>query len=326
MKVVMERMKLTYGSEDEFAEQLRAAFPAVTFRQTATEEETKTEIRDAEVYYGWPSREVFVAAKRLRWIHTPATGIDPLTKIPELVESDVVVTNCRGPHATSMADHVIGMMVILAHCMREQMEDQRLHRWDSKKYLGRQVELTGKTMGILALGDIGTAIARRARGFGMEVYGVDRNPRTARRRARRWVREVWGLDRLVDMLRISDWFVVASPLTHESRGIIDRRNLGFLKDGAHVLVISRGGIVDEEALIDALRSGRVAGAGLDVAAHEPLSDDSPLWDMPNVVLSPHSSGVTPEMFEGRRQIFRENLRRYLADEPFLYVCDKSAGF
>ena len=91
-------------------------------------------------------------------------------------------------------------------------------------------------------------------------------------------------------------------------------------------MISRGNIVDEQPLIDALQSGRVAGAGLDVFAEEPLSKDSPLWDMPNVVLSPHSSGVTPEIFEGRRQIFKENLRRYLAGEPFLYVCDKRAGF
>ena len=326
MKVVMERMALTIGSEDEFVEQLRTAFPQVTFTQTSDEEEAKTEIMDAEVYYGAPSRDVFLAAKKLRWVHIPGTGIDRITEIGELVDSDVVVTNCRGPHAPSMADHAIGMMIMLAHCMREQLEDQRLHRWDSTKYLGRQVELGGRTMGILALGDIGTAIARRAHGFGMQVYGVDLQPGIARQRARRWVREVWGLEKLVDMLRISDWFVVAAPITHVSRGLVDRRTLGFLKEGAHVILISRGNIVDEEALIDALRSGRVAGAGMDVMAEEPLPEDSPLWDMPNVVLSPHSSGVTPEMFEGRRQIFRENLRRYLSCEPFLNVCDKQAGF
>ena len=326
MKVVMERTQLTFGSQDEFVEQLQAAFPQVTFRQAGTEEEKKAEIRDAEVYYGRPSREVFLAAEQLQWVHNPATGIEHYTGISELVESAVVLTNCRGPHAPSMADHAIGMMVMLAHCMREQLEDQRLHRWEPAKYFGRHVELSGKTMGIIALGDIGTAIARRARGFGMEVYGVDRHPRTARRRARRWVRDVWGLERLVDMLRISDWLVVAAPITHESRGLVDRRALEFLKEGAYVIMISRGNIVDEQPLIDALQSGRVAGAGLDVFAEEPLSKDSPLWDMPNVVLSPHSSGVTPEIFEGRRQIFKENLRRYLAGEPFLYVCDKRAGF
>jgi phosphoglycerate dehydrogenase-like enzyme len=326
MKVVMEHALLRFGSDSEFVEQLRDAFPQVTFRLADTEKEKKAEIQDAEIYYGRLSREVFLAAEHLRWIHNPSTGIEHYTKITELVESDVVLTNCRGPHAPSMADHVIGMMVLLAHCMREQLEDQRLHRWEPTKYLGRQIELSGKTMGILALGDIGTAIARRARGFGMEVYGIDRHPSTARRRSRRWVRDVWGLERLVNVLQISDWLVVAAPITPESRGLVDRRALSFLKEGAHVIAISRGNIVDEQALIDSLQSGRVAGAGLDVFAEEPLSKNSPLWDMPNVVLSPHCSGVTPEMFEGRRQIFKENLRRYLAGEPFLYVCDKRAGF
>jgi len=326
MKVIMGRVGPTHGSEDEFVEQLRNAFPQINITQTSDDEEAKTEIVDAEVFYGAPSRDVFLAAKKLRWIHIPGTGIDRITGITEIVDSDVIVTNCRGPHAPSMGDHAIGMMIMLAHCMREQLEDQRLHRWEGDKYLGRQVELAGRTMGILALGDIGTAIARRAHGFGMQVYGVDLRPEIARQRARRWVRQVWGLERLVDMLRISDWFVVTAPITHISRGLVDRRMLGFLKNGAHVILMSRGNIVDQEALIDALQSGRVAGAGMDVMAKEPLPEDSPLWDMPNVVLSPHSSGVTPEMFEARRQIFRENLRRYLSCEPFLNVCDKQAGF
>ncbi len=317
MKVV-----LAGSVEQSFVNELRSAFPGVTFAVAQTVEDQKREVRDADVYFGFPTREVFLAARKLRWIQCPGTGIDQITSIPEIVNSDVVLTNARGPHASPMADHAMGMIVALAHNFRSLLEDQKAHRWEPGKYAARMVELSGSTMGILALGDIGSAIARRAHGFGMEVYAVDIKPRPAPPE----VRAVWGLEKLDDLLRMSDWFVVTAPLTQQSRGMIDRRRIGLLKPGARVIVVSRGGIVDEEALVEALRSGRVAGAGLDVMAQEPLPPDSPLWDLPNVILSPHVSALTPEMYEGRRQIFKENLRRFLSNEPFLYVCDKEAGF
>ena len=197
-----------------------------------------------------------------------------------------------------------------------------IYRSIRAKHVGRLVELTGRTMGILALGDIGSAVARRAHGFGMEVYAVDRHPSHAPPE----VTAIWELDRLDDMLGLSDWFVVTAPLTSETRGLIDKRRIGLLKRGAHVIVISRGGIVDEHALIEALQEGRLAGAGLDALAVEPLPSDSPLWDMSNVLITPHCSAVTPDVFEAHGHIYKENLRRYLAGEPFLYVCDKRAGF
>lgn len=317
MKVV-----LAGSVEQGFVSELRSAFPGVTFAVAQTVEDQKREVRDADVFFGSPTREVFLAARKLRWIQCPGTGIDQITSIPEIVNSDVVLTNARGPHASPMADHAMGMIVALAHNFRDLLEDQKAHRWEPGKYAARMVELSGSTMGILALGDIGTAIARRAHGFGMEVYAVDIKPRPAPPE----VRAIWGLEKLDDLLRMSDWFVVTAPLTQQSRGMIDRRRIGLLKPGARVIVVSRGGIVDEQALVEALRSGRVAGAGLDVMAQEPLPPDSPLWDLPNVILSPHVSALTPQMYEGRRQIFKENLRRFLNNEPFLYVCDKEAGF
>ena len=308
---------------EEFSDELSAEFPEHTFQPASTAEEQLREVRDADVYYGWPSREVFLAAERLRWVHCPGTGIDRLVGgVPELVESDVVLTNARGPHAGPMADHVLGMVIALAHRLNEMGEDQRAHRWRAAEYMGRQDELSGRTMGILAFGDIGRAVARRAHGFGMEIYAVDKHPSPPTPE----VKAVWGLDRLDDLLKMSDWFVVTAPLTPDTRGIIDGRRIGLLKEGAYVIVISRGRIVDEAALVEALRSGRLAGAGLDALAEEPLPEDSPLWDMPNVVITPHASAHTPEMAQARREIFRENLRRYQAGEPFLYVCDKRAGF
>ena len=319
MKVALSKVPML---TEELLKDLRASFPEVTFQIADTEEEQKQHIKDADVFVGTPSREVFIAADRLRWLHCPGTGIDKLTSITELVNSDVVLTNARVPHAAPMADHVMGVVLDFAHRARDLWEDQRAHRWVASKYSAGMVDLGGRTMGILAMGDIGQAVARRAHGFDMEVYGVDVRPMSAPP----GVKEVWGPERLDDLLKISDWFVVTAPLTSETEGMIDRRRLGLLKRGAYFIIISRGGIVDEAALLEGLRSGQIAGAGVDAFKEEPLPADSPFWDMDNVMISPHVSALTPEMWEGRRQVFKENLRRFLANEPFLYVCDKEAGF
>jgi phosphoglycerate dehydrogenase-like enzyme len=221
-----------------------------------------------------------------------------------------------------MADHVMSMCLAFAHRTNEMVLDQRAHVWDGGKYDRSFIEMEGSTMGILALGDIGLAVARRATGFGMEVYAVDSDPFAAPP----GVSEVWGLDRLDDLLRVSDWFVVTAPYTVDSKGLIGAEKLALMKPTAHLVIISRGGIVDEDALLDTLSDKRIAGAGIDAFEIEPLSEDSPWWDLDNVIISPHASALTVEMWEGRREIFRENLRRFLANEPFIYVCDKTAGF
>ena len=325
MKVVMATTFVPAGFDEQFEQfltELRTSFPNVTFQPALTMEQQKRHIPDADVFIGAPTREVFLAGERLRWIHCPGTGVDWLQSVPELVDSEVVLTNARGPHASSMADHVFAMMLTFTHRLRELWEDQKAHRWEPRKYEVTYQELSGRTMGILALGDIGMAVAHRAYGFGMEVYAVDVRPMPTPPE----VKEVWGPERLDDLLRISDWFVVTAPLTAKTRGLIDRRRIGLLKPTAYVIVISRGGIVHEAALVEALRSGRIAGAGLDTFEREPLPPGSPLWDLDNVILSPHASAFTPEMWEGRKQILKENLRRFLANEPLLYVCDKRAGF
>ena len=317
MKIVV-----TGHVKDKFLGELREEFPDIDFVPAATKEEEIEQIRDAEALFGELSREAFLAGERLKWVQIPGTGVDRVTAIPELVKSDVVLTNVRGPHADPMADHVFLFMLTLAHRGRDLWADQAAHYWDWRQYDNQFVELNQATMGILALGDIGRAVARRAHGFGMEVYAVDARPSEPPPE----VKEVWGLDRLNDLLEISDWFVITAPLTPETRGLIDRERLGKLKDGGYVIAISRGGILDEAALIEGLRSGRIRGAGLDVTAEEPLPKDNPLWDMENVLLTAHVSAVSDRLWRGRADGMKENLRRYLSGEPFLYVCDKEAGF
>lgn len=324
MKIVMSPRVTPQQAKDEtaFVDELRERFPNVTFEMAIEIEDQKQAIKDADVYYGWPTRDVFLQASKLNWIQCPGTGIDDLTNISELVDSDVVVTNCRGPHAPPMADHVMGMIINLAHLWKDLFEDQRTHRWEMRKYQNRQVELSGSTLGILSLGDIGTQIAKRARGFGMKVYAVDKYPESTRKD----VDGVWGLDKLDDLIAMSDWFVVAAPYTKDTKNMIDRRRMALMKNGSYLIVISRGGIIDEKALLDELKSGRLAGAGLDVFEEEPLSTNSPFWDMENVVITPHASALTPNMNEKRKGIFVENLKRFLSNKPFLYVCDKRSGF
>lgn len=318
----MKAVLATYSVTDEYLADLKNTFPQVTFTTAETEEEQKREIPDADIFFGIITPELFAEEKKLRWVQWPGTGIDKIMDDTDLINSDVVLVNCRGPHTAPMADHTFSVILALTHNARELWADQKAHEWDTWKYDHRMLELGGQTMGILALGGIGSAIAKRAGAFDMNVIGVD----IQEMEPPPGVNEVWGVDRLDELMGISDWFVVAAPFTRETENVIDRRRIGLLKPGAFLIAMSRGGIVDEEALIDGLKSGRIAGAGLDVFSKEPLPGDSPLWDMENVIISPHSSAMSIEMEEGRRQIFKENLRRYLNNEPFLYVCDKRAGY
>ena len=314
---------LSFDFGPAFVDRLRSSYPSATITQAYTLAEQLALAPDAEVQLGSLSREVFVAAPKLKWFHFVGIGFDPcLRAIPELVDSPVVMTNARGTHVIAMADHVFAMVLAFSHRLPQLLDDQRAHRWDTDKYVGTMGELAGSTMGVLAMGDIGRAVARRAQGFDMEVYAVDIKPMEPPP----GVRQVWNTERLDELLEISDWLVVTAPLTAQTRNMIDRQRLKRLRPGSHIIVVSRGHIVDEDALIDALSSGHLAGASLDATDREPLPADSPLWDMSNVILSPHVSAESAQMLERRREIFKENLRRYLAGESLLYVCDKEAGY
>ena len=251
----------------------------------------------------------------------PGTGIDQHMAIPELVASDIPITNAREPHVAPMADHVFGFIIVLAHKLHWMWDDQKAKNWRMYDYGWKQLDLEGSTLGIVAMGNIGRAVAKRAQGFSMKVYAIDKFPRPSE-----YAEEVWGLDKLDDLLAISDWLVVTAPITDETRGMIGKEQLQKIKQGSHMIIISRGGIVDEFALGEAIESGHLAGAGVDAFDPEPPVPENPLWDNPNVVMSPHASAFTPGLYIGRRNVFKENFRRYLAGEPFLYVCDKKLGY
>ncbi len=182
-------------------------------------------------------------------------------------------------------------------------------------------ELRGLTVGIIGLGDIGGEIARLCRAFGMRVLGLRRHPRPYEH-----ADEVLGPDRLHDLLAHSDFVVITCPLTEETRGLIGRAELAAMNPDAWLINVARGAIVDEEALLEALRERKIGGACLDVFTEEPLPEDSPFWDLPNVIITPHNSWSSPHIQEREVDLFLDNLRRYVAGEPLLNVVDKQVGY
>lgn len=315
------KLLVTVRWDKQQLESISAAFPQVEFVTALTTADMAREIADAEAVFGRIDREAFLAAKKLRWIQSQGAGVETLAEIPELAESDVVVTNTRGAHAATIAEHTLGMLVALARGFQSLFKAQEQHIW-LRPLEKPSVGLTGLTLGVIGLGNIGRAIARRGWAFDMNVIAVDANevPRPE------YVSEVRRLDGLTDLLRRSDAVVVSAPFTPETSGMLGPEQLALLKPSAYLLVVSRGGIVDEHALVVMLKEGRLAGAGLDVQSQEPLPPESELWDAPSIIITPHCSGQSRQTTAMATAIFRDNLTRYLAGQPLTNLVDLRRGY
>jgi phosphoglycerate dehydrogenase-like enzyme len=255
-------------------------------------------------------------APRVRWIQATSAGIGQMVRRLEYARRlpDTTFTTASGVHARPLAEFVL--LSLLAHARRllPTLQAQAARRWE--RFAG--LELEGRTVLIVGLGSIGSEVARLARPLGVRVLGIRRRP-GAPPPAADAVDGIFGPDRLQDLLPTADYLVLTLPHTDDTEALIGERELAALPDGAVLINIGRGALVSEEALVAALRSGRLGGAFLDVFAREPLPSDSPLWDMPNVVVSPHSAS-TSEGENGRIvALFCENLRRDRAGEPLLNV-------
>ncbi len=274
-----------------------------------TRAETKRLLAPAEVLFA-PSRipgEYLAAAPRLRWFQTIAAGIDRFPA--EGNRPGLVVTNVRGMAAVAIAEYVIGVMVMLVKGLHQSARDQAAGQW-KWRFTG---ELRGKTVGIVGMGAIGRETARRARAFQMRVLATRRTLTQAA--ADPDCDELLPHTRLDRLLAESDYLVLCLPLTPETRQAIGAAELKQMKPTAFLINIARGEVVDQEALIAALKDGTIAGAALDVFDPEPLPADSPLWAMENVIVTPHVSGAVERYGHRAAEIFIANLRRYLAGEP-----------
>lgn len=260
------------------------------------------------------SRSFFAAAQgaaNLKWMHVFNAGVDaPI--FARMLERGVRLTTSAGSTAQPIAQSAIGGMLMLARPFLAWMESQRRHQWEPLRG-APPPDLAGQRMTVIGLGAIGSEIARIATAIGLQVTGVRRSPR----RDTDPVRDIVPPSRLAELVPETDWLVIACPLTAETRGLVSRDLLNRLKRGAHLINIGRGEVVDEPALIEALRSGQVGGAYLDVFWQEPLPSDSPLWDLPNVIISPHNSAVAAGNDARATGYFLENLRRMAAGDPLV---------
>lgn len=277
---------------------------------------------DAVAYFRWWSDQphlerVLAGAPGLRWMHTPSAGVDHVLT-PTVIARDITLTNSAGVHAIPIAESVLGFMLAHARQLHAFQDAQRAARWDWGLPLS---ELYEATLLIIGVGGIGGAIAERAAAFGMRVLGSRRTPRPMP-----GVAQVVGGEAWRDLLPEADYIVIATPLTPETRGMLDAVALAAMKPSAYLINIARGAVIDEPALIAALQAGKIAGAALDTFEQEPLPADSPLWQLPNVTITPHATASSPRMRERQIGLFLENLARFRAGRPLLNIVDKSAGY
>ena len=278
-------------------------------------------IGEADAVYGLLTGDEFArASPKLRWVQSPSAGVEWMWAVPGLADSPVQVTNMRGAHAATIAEHTFAMLLSQTRGLSAYAQHQRDHEWGRQDVVMSGIK--GLTMGIVGFGYIGRAIARRATGFEMRVLAVD----TAAVPAAEGVAEVWPLARLNDLCDASDVLVISAPITPDSRGMIGASHLRRLRRGSFVLQMSRGGIVDEAALVDALEEGHLAGAGLDVTATEPLPRGDPLWTAPNLIITPHMSAVSDLTTTLVWSILADNIGRFLRGEELLNLVDKHRGW
>lgn len=300
---------------------LKALESELEIRFASASQPLSDAIAEADVLLGWDFKsgqlqKAWKHADRLQWIFWAGAGVDSLL-FPELVESEIAVTNSRGVFDRCMAEYVLGLIIAFGKDFPGTTRRQLQHVWQHR----HTDQLLGKEVLIVGVGSIGREIARVLGAFGLNVSGIGR-----RHRKDPDFGVIHAGSALQSQLGNADYVVVICPSTPETRGMIGANQFAAMKESARLINMARGEILDETALIVALRDGQIAGAALDVFTEEPLGQDSPLWDMENVIVSPHMSGDFHEHGEVVAAAFFENLKRYRNGEPLLNMIDKKTGF
>ena len=305
--------------------ELRVEHPDLNLIGAFSDNEIMKEIDSAEIVFGYPTEAQFAKAKSLKWIQTLDAGMEGLfNTIPEIIQSDILVTNARGAGAPMIGEHAIALMLALARQLPRFWIDKSAHRWDQEGALNVVEYLGDKTCGIIGFGKSGREIGWRAKALGMHVISVDEQPVDGDP----VVEKVWGLSKLDDLLKRSDYVVITAPYTPRNENLIGSAQLSIMKPSAKIIVTSRGRLVEHNALVSALRTGLIAGAALDTTAQEPLPADDELWEFPNVIITPHIAGNSEKELLDKRtvDIFAENLRRYLSRQPLINIVDKQLRY
>ncbi|MGH9671253.1 MAG: D-2-hydroxyacid dehydrogenase [Terriglobales bacterium] len=307
------------------SQRLRRDFPQLQIAHLPDYKRLTEEIGDAEVFVGWSLRaEQVAAAKKLRWVHSTAAAVHQLL-LPELVASDVVLTNSSEVHGPVVAEHALALILALAKRIPSAVRLQQRGEWGQTtlwEERPRPREVAGATLGVVGLGSIGRELVRSARALEMRVVAVREHPEKGSGGAD----AVYGPEDLGRLLAEADFVVLAAPLTEKSRALMNAERLAQMRPDAFLINVSRGALVDEAALAAALEKHTIAGAALDVFATEPLPAESPLWGLENLLITPHTAAVTERLWERHYELLADNLRRYLAGEPLRGVVDKSRGY
>ncbi len=253
-----------------------------------------------------PFLETFPLAARVRWIHSLSAGIENQLS-PEIIASPVPMTNGRGVFGRPLGEWAIGAMVYFTYEFPRLLRNQKAHRWEPFAH----PELHGQTVAIIGYGDIGQAVGERAAAFGMKLSTIRRNHQP---------------NDLLSAIEAADFIAVTAPLTRETRGLIGAEQIAAMKPSAVLINVGRGPVIDENALIEALRTRKIRGAALDVFALEPLAETSPLWDLDNVLVSPHCADILPNSRELAVECFLENFERFVKGEPLKNIVNKHAGY
>jgi phosphoglycerate dehydrogenase-like enzyme len=309
-----------------YVDQLRRDFPQHTFLEAWDMDAIRHQLPDADVAFTpFVERAVFPRATRLRWVQSPAVGVGRLM-FPELLASPVVLTSARGIRARSIAEHVIGVTIALARRLPHAMRAQTAHRWAQEELEGPGSGvrlLNGMHMGIVGFGSIGQEVAKLAMPFGIRISAIRRRMAGPPPDG---VDEIVGPEKLLEVLAKSDVIVLSMPNTPDAKRMIGRRELAHLPRGALLVNIARGKLVDDEAVVEALGDGRLGGAALDVFTTEPLDPSSPYWDLPNVIVTPHTAGAMEDYWTPLVALFSDNLRRFERGEPLRNVVSKELGY
>lgn len=306
-------------------ERLARDFPEIEVVYLPDYDGMAREIPDTDVLIGWSIKpEQFAEARKLKWIHSPAAAVHQLM-FPELVESNVIVTNSGGVHGAVVAEHALAMLLALAKRLPQAMRYQEKKKWAQEILWGEQPrprEISGATVVVIGMGSIGREFTVRAKALGMRVLAVRENPEKGPGGAD----AVYGTPQLDEVLRQADYVLLCTPVTASTTGLMNRARLARMRPDSYLINVGRGPLVDEAALLDALRSGRIAGAGLDVFNEEPLPPESPFWDLENVLITPHTAAVTERLWERHYQLICENLRRFQEGKTLLNLIDKRRGY
>ena len=313
------KILVTIDLEPRHHEKIQSTLDDVEIMVAKTKEEAEQLMPEADVLIGGFNLNLYRRAERLQWVQSWGAGVNG-SLFKEFVDSEIRYTSAKRTVGVHLSEHAMALLLTLSRGVHTAIRESK---WDNRMPIRRASwELIDRTMGIVGLGGTGVDVAKRASAFGMRIIAVDPEEVDVPECVE-WCR---GLDAFHDLLRESDVVTICAPLAPGSKGMFDEAAFDAMRNHALLINVTRGGIMDEEALVDALQNGKIGGAGLDVTPQEPLPEDHVLWRLPNVVITPHTAGGSPNRDDRLVALICENLKRHAVGEPLLSEIDKTKGY